>query len=142
MKQEQIKKIFGQLADHEQRLIVLEQSGRNPISTENEKVRTKVDSAIPASVDFNVNARAFFKQHGSGLSGPKKFVLVLSYITHGSTEQEKTFENISNQWGKAEGLLGGKIQKMYATRAKEQDWIDSPKKSAYILRPKWSEIFM
>lgn len=132
-----LDQIIKQLADHESRIAKLE--GKGGSRPKSESTQTKQSKST--SVDFDVNARAFFKQHASNMSGPKKVTLVLAYLAQGDIEQEKTLEEISDQWKKVEGLLGGKIQKMYATRAKEQDWIDSSKQGVYLLRPKWTEIF-
>lgn len=137
MKQETNKKILNQLADHEQRLAVLEGKNENMSSSGGKKIITKANDIILSAIDFGVNARAFFKKYSPGLSGPKKFVLVLAYLSHGNLEQKETFEDISNQWGEVKGLLGDDIQTMYGTRAKEQDWVDSPQKGIYVLRPKW-----
>jgi len=38
-------------------------------------------------------------------------------------------------------LLGGKFNLAYPNRAKENEWVDSPKRGIYVLLPGWKGIF-
>ena len=100
----------------------------------------KRTATISGAVDFTTNARAFFKQHAGKLTGPKKFVLVLAYLAKGGETPHSTDE-ITQLWNQVGGVMGGTYAPVYSTRAKEQDWVDSPKYGSYVLRPNWKQIF-
>jgi hypothetical protein len=38
-------------------------------------------------------------------------------------------------------LLGGKLNRAHSTRAKENGWVDSPKRGIYVVLPHWKDIF-
>lgn len=90
-------------------------------------------------LDFSMSLRAFIKRYAGGISGPKKFTLLLAYLTKDDTSKNIKLEEIKKHWSK--GLFGGKINSFYSTQAKSNDWIDSRKKEEYSLRPSWKEIF-
>jgi len=104
------------------------------------KVPTAKKATKDVTVDFSTNERAFFKRYAGKLAGPKKFVLVLAYLAKGG-ETTHTWEEITHLWSKVEGVMGGACAGVYGTRAKEQDWVDSPKSGSYVLRPNWKQIF-
>lgn len=93
------------------------------------------------SLDFNSNPRAFFKKYTHGLPGPKKFVLVVAYIAKGRTSVVVPFGQIQKIWDSNRGALGGGklTSRTYGTRAKEKDWVESPKYGSYRLTDKWRE---
>ena len=94
------------------------------------------------AVDFGLNSRAFFKGYGKNLSGPKKFVLVVSYLAKGKKEANITSDEVKNCWNKHKRLLGGKLTTgIYGTRAKEGGWLDAAKNGTYHLTSRWQEIF-
>jgi len=99
------------------------------------------DKSLTVDMDFSLNARAFFKRYVSGLSGPNKFVLVVTFLAKGDLAHEVSLEVIEAEWKRASGILGGDFQRMYSTRAKENDWVDCPKKGIYVLRPDWNKAF-
>jgi hypothetical protein len=91
-------------------------------------------------LDFGMNERAFAKQHASGLSGPKKFALLLAYFAKGNCGKEIEVKFIEKSWNKMTALLGGKFNGKYPNKAKEYGWADSSKQGVYVLRPRWVEI--
>ncbi len=97
--------------------------------------------ASPVSIDFDKPLRPFIKQYASGLSGPKKFVLLLSRLVKGDLKKEVTIEEIQKNWNKmkAKSLLGLKFNSFYSTRAGENDWVETKKKGFYNLRPNWKQ---
>lgn len=90
--------------------------------------------------DFSLNARAFFKRHASGKTGPQKAVLAIAYVSKGETGVSVSKTDLDSAWGTAEGLLG-KRQTMYFTRAKENGWMDSRKEGEFLLETGWREAF-
>jgi hypothetical protein len=99
--------------------------------------------AQPPSIDFDKPLRPFVKQYAKGLSGTKKFVLLLSRLVGGDPKKEVAVVEIQKQWNKmkAKSLLGLDFNDFYPTNAKDHDWVESRKKGFYNLRPSWKEIF-
>jgi hypothetical protein len=97
--------------------------------------------ASPASLDFDKPLRPFIKQHAAGLSGPKKFVLLLSRLVKGDPKKEIAIEEIQKHWNKmkAKSLLGLEFNHFYPARAGENDWVETKKKGFYNLRPNWKQ---
>jgi len=96
----------------------------------------------PTSLDFDKPMRPFIKQYAKGMSGPKKFTLLLSRLVKGNLKQEITLEEIEKNWNKmkSEDLLGMDFNRSFAGRAKNNDWVDSNRRGVYNLRPSWMAI--
>ena len=94
-------------------------------------------------IDFGKPLRPFVKQYAKGLSGPKKFVLLLSRLAGGDVKKEVGIEEVKKHWNKmkAKSLLGLDFNTFYPTRAGENDWVETKKKGIYNLRPSWKDIF-
>lgn len=93
-------------------------------------------------LNFKLNSRAFFKKYGKGLSGPKRFVLVVAYLAKGNKQSDITSDEVKNCWNKHQKLLGGKLTTgVYGTRAKEDGWLDAAKNGSYHLTDSWETIF-
>lgn len=131
-----ISSLQKRVADHERRILILEGAKRFG-GEENKGVTSKLD------LDFDMNPRAFLKLHSNilKLSGPRKFVLIVAYLVKGDESIVKTMNEINTLWDRVRGIMGGELKSMYVTRARESDWIDSPKAGTYQLRPRWREIF-
>lgn len=98
----------------------------------------------PANIlpNFSLNERAFMKKYGKTLSGPKQFVLLVSYIARGDGKNVVKSEEITKRWNKLSSfMIGGKSQRNFGTRAKENGWVDSPKHGNYTLSKEWTNIF-
>ena len=91
--------------------------------------------------DFTSSDRGFVKRHGRGMSGPKKFVLLLAYLARGEVGKEIALGEIQKRWNKmtASSLLGGKFNSFYSNAAKDNDWVETKKAGVYALRPQWKE---
>ncbi len=110
-----------------------------------QRVRRHVKTPPPAArsvqrLDFDMNERAFAKKYAGGLSGPKKFSLLLAYFAKGNCDKEIEVKIIEKSWNKMTALLGGKFNGKYPNKAKEYGWADSRKQGVYVLRPKWVEL--
>ena len=99
--------------------------------------------ASAPSLNFESNARAFVKRHGRNLTGPKKFVLVLAYLTKGNISKEVSSDAIEQLWStmRSSSLLG-KFNRAFANRAKDNGWVDSKKRGFYNLDRSWKDIFV
>lgn len=108
--------------------------------SESKLKKKKIKTSIKNTPNFLLNERAFIKRYGKNLSGPKKFVLLAAYIAKGNTKKIVKSEEITKKWKKLLSFMGGKSQKNYSTRAKENGWINSPEYGNYILTEQWVEI--
>ena len=70
-------------------------------------IKTSVKTKNP-KLDFSVNIRAFVKKFVADKSGPKKFVLLLAYLTNGEVGKNVALGDIRKEWDKMSGkkLLG------------------------------------
>jgi hypothetical protein len=96
-----------------------------------------------AKLDFDSNIRAFVKKHARRFSGPQKFALLVAYVSKGIVGSEVPLNVIEQHWNKmtSSSLLGGRFNRFYSNSAKENGWVNSPKKGFYVLRPSWADIF-
>jgi hypothetical protein len=71
-------------------------------------------------LDFSLNERAFIKKHAKGLSGPKKFVLLVAYLAKGQASKAVTIKELTKNWNRmtSSNLLGGKFNPFYTNVAK------------------------
>lgn len=130
MTQEQInKQIFRRLEKIEHTVFVPKTKKSNM-----RKVKT-------TKIDFNISKRAFIKNYGEGLSGPKKFVLMLAYLTKGKIGDEKSIEEIKNNWNKMTSLFECEYNSYYSITAKDNNWADSKKYGIWFLVKDWEKIF-
>jgi hypothetical protein len=97
-------------------------------------------SVSTSSLSFSLNQRAFMKKHARLLSGSKKFTLLLAHSVKGKVGEVVSVEKLVSEWNRMKGVLGGAFNPAHATRAKENGWIDSPKKGAYALSTSWKEV--
>ncbi len=100
-------------------------------------------SARPAKLDFGLNEKNFVKTYAKGLSGPKKFTLLLAHMTKGKTGADVEVSTINSKWNKmkAKNLLGYAFNRKYPNEAVTYGWVDSKKYGFYHLRPGWMGIF-
>ncbi len=130
-------------------IIVSDDDGNNyhgevelvPSSKASHKRAQKVPQSAPKTpVNFSTPIRAFVKQHAHDLSGPQKFALLIAYLTKGDRKKEVLTGDVEKQWNRMKPLLGGKFNLAYPTRAKDNGWVDSPKRGVYIVLPGWKGI--
>jgi hypothetical protein len=99
--------------------------------------------AVPhhtGNLSFSLNSRAFMNKYAKNTGGPRKFTLLLAHLAQGKVGKEISSEHITSTWNRMKSVLGGPYNAAYATRAKAQGWIDSPKRSHYVLSDSWSEV--
>jgi hypothetical protein len=132
-KLEQIK----ELADR----CIFEISGGSPKIRNLQHLKREAKKVTPAQVNFSLNARAFVKRHAKQLSGPKKFVLILAYLAKGQINKEISLVDIEKLWKRMKGLIGMGFNTFYAVTAKDNGWVNSPKRGIYIITDSWKGIF-
>ncbi len=93
-----------------------------------------------AGVNFSSPIRAFVKKHARGMGGPQKFALLVAYLAKGDTHKQVPIADIERQWNRMKPLLEGRFNRAHSTRAKEHEWVDSPKTGMYVLLPGWKAI--
>lgn len=134
---EQIKKLT------EECLLVLLGKAKSEIVED----KIKQPISLSGEVDFDMNERAFIKKYSKGLSGPRKFVLILAYLVKGKIGEEKPIVEIKKHWNKMTALFKtrrgetGKFNTYYSTTAKDNNWVDSKKYGFWHLISNWTEIF-
>jgi len=117
-------------------LLAHRQSKSAPVK---KKSASKKASNVPATVNLSSPIRPFVKKHARGMGGAQKFTLLLAHITKGDTKKEVTLATIQKQWSKLKGTLGD-WNRAHSTRAKDQEWVDSPKNGTYVLLSGWKGI--
>jgi hypothetical protein len=100
----------------------------------------KIPLRAAQSIDFDLPPRAFMKRQTGDASGPKKFVLLLARVTKGNTTEKVPVLDVEKLWNKMTAILGGDFNRAYATRAKENGWVDSPQHGIYNLLPGWVKV--
>ena len=93
--------------------------------------------------DFTTPIRPFVKQHAVGMNGARKFALLVAYLAQGDEKNAIPLGDVKGHWNKMtdKSLLGMKFNRLYTNEAKNNDWVNSPAKGVYHLRPKWKAIF-
>lgn len=86
----------------------------------------RISVATP-HVSFDMNVLAFMNKYARGLSGPKKFVLLVACLVKGSAAAQVQFHDIQVQWNKMRTVLGGDFNAAHGNRAKAAGWVDSEK---------------
>jgi hypothetical protein len=114
-------------------------SGSDTRSKPNRVPNARARSA--SGLDFDTPFRAFIKRHAAGMSGARKFTLLVAYIAKGDVKKSVDLAEIRQHWNKvkAKGLLGMTFNPKYTSEAKENDWVDASA-GAYVLRPDWKGI--
>jgi len=97
--------------------------------------------AIGRDVDFSLNERFFVKRYIAGKSGPKRFTLLLAYLSKGGVNKNIELSEIKKHWNKmtAKTLLG-KFNMFYPNDAKTRGWIDSKEYGTYNLTNEWKNV--
>jgi len=92
-------------------------------------------------VDFSLNERAFVKRYVVDKSGPKRFTLLLAYLSKGLVSKNIELSEIKKHWNKmtAKTLLG-KFNMFYPNDAKTRGWIDSREYGNYNLTNEWKNV--
>jgi len=115
----------------------LAKTGPSPAAAR-EKRRPSVER--PALPDFEKGFRSFAKTYGKGLSGPRKFVVVVAWLGKGSADKQVRLADAESKWRKTTALLGS-FNRKFTVVARENDWVETKRTGYYNLRPSWQEAF-
>jgi len=102
------------------------------------KAKKKKETISNGDLDFSLNERAFVKRYASGKSGPKKFTILLAYLSDGQIGTNIQLSDIKKRWNKMKSLLG-KFNMFYSNEAKNKGWVDSKEYGKYSLTKEWKE---
>jgi len=93
---------------------------------------------IGQDIDFSLNERTFVKRYVVGKSGPKRFTLLLAYLSRDEVNKNIELSEIKKHWNKmsAKTLLG-KFNMFYPNDAKTRGWVDSKEYGSYNLTNEW-----
>lgn len=106
--------------------------------------RGKVATATASpQIGFDMPIRAFVKKYARGMSRPRKFVLLLSYLAKGQTGKEVLLRDVERHWNKMTSatLMGGRFNRSLTDSAKGNGWVDTKKPGVYVLQTSWKQIF-
>jgi len=92
-----------------------------------------------APLDLDLPMRPFMKRYGTGLSGPKRFVLLLAHTVRGDLGTSRPVGEIEALWCRMTGLIGN-FNSAYPNRAKDAGWVDATRPGVYVLLPGWQRI--
>lgn len=133
----------GRVFEGEVDLVPRGRAPSNPTADRKPKKGTKkADENKPApsqALSFSMNPRAFMKKYARGLTGDRKFALLLSRLAKGSASNEVPFETVRGHWEKMTSVIG-KFNSAYSIRAKDNGWVDTRKPGVYVLTPTWKEV--
>jgi hypothetical protein len=103
----------------------------------------KPDKRKTGDPDFSTPIRPFVKQNANGMNGARKFTLLVAYLSQGDLTKSVALSDIESHWNKMtdKNLLGVKFNRLYTSQAKNEDWVHSPGKGVYQLRPAWKAVF-
>jgi hypothetical protein len=116
--------------------LVVTGGARRPAKTAERKPPAAV--AARTSLDFSLPVRAFMKRHAKGLGGAQKFTVLLARMSGGKTGASISRGELEKAWNRMTGLMGGRFNPSYTTRAKDNGWVDTPKMGYYALRSSWT----
>jgi hypothetical protein len=114
--------------------------GEKPEPKSRKKELAQARSPGPVQVDFDKPVRPFMKSYAKGLSGPKKFALLLSWLGKGDLKKEVALSEIEKRWNGMTAILEMEFNRFFAAEAKDNDWVESKKRGQYNLRPAWRDI--
>ena len=90
-------------------------------------------------LDYTLNPRAFMKNYGGGASGSQKFTLLAARLAKGDQGADVEGKLLTAEWNRMKQIMGGPYNGAYATRSKDQGWIDSPSKGHFKLGVNWKD---
>jgi hypothetical protein len=95
--------------------------------------------SVDKALDFKLNAKAFMKKFGAGLSNHQRFTLLLARLVEGKTGKAIKAADVATVWNKMKPIMGGAYNAAYPTRASEKGWVNSMGKGQYVLADSWKD---
>lgn len=90
--------------------------------------------------NFKLNERAFADKYIKGKAPEIKFAMIVAYLAKGDETKEVAIGEIKDIWRRMTSILKSFNDK-YPTVAKTRGYVDSPRKSIYLLSSEWKELF-
>lgn len=118
---------------------VLVASRKSPEGRRSKSVEGRAPAPSAADVDFSQPLRPNMKRLGKGLSGSKRFTLLLALLLRGKLGEEKSRKDVEKAWNRMTLLMGGKFNPAHTTRAKDAGWVDTPRPGYYVLLANWTK---
>jgi len=118
-------------------LVILEGQTDSPLSGR-KSVLPKGDRHV--QLDFGKPIRPFMKKYSKGLSGSKKFVLLLAWLAKGDLKKQVALSEIKKQWNRMTAIVKMDFNLFFTGDAKDRDWVETRTKGLYNLRPAWSDV--
>jgi hypothetical protein len=109
--------------------------------SEPKKMKKQQKPTANQDIDFSLNERAFVKRYATNKSGPKKFTIVLAYLSGGKIDKNVNHAEIKKLWNKmsTKSLLG-KFNMFYPNEAKTRGHVNSKEYGVYNLTKEWKEV--
>jgi len=104
------------------------------------KVKVK-SAATPPSAgepDFELPVRAFVKRYAKNLSGPRKYAVLVARLCDGTVGKTVSPREVERQWRSMTEPMGGDYNAAYASRAKNEGWVDAPDRNSIVLLKHWT----
>ena len=132
----------GNTWEHELPLVAHRRVGQGPqgprgARAKRDEARKPPRSRQTAELDFSLPIRPFIKRYAKGVSGPRRFAILVAHLAKGDVKAEIAFKDIEKQWNKMTQLMGGRFNPAHASRAKDNGWVDSPRHGVYKLLGGW-----
>lgn len=92
--------------------------------------------------DFSLNERAYVKRYAPGRNGQQVFTLICAFLAKGRGDTAVERTGVVSLWERCSGVIGYPFRSIYATRAKENNWVDTStdKRGVYTLASHWNEV--
>src|SRR5258708_5179384 len=78
-----------------------------------------------ADPDFDLPVRAFAKRYARSLSGPRKYAVLVARLCEGQIGKTISPREVERQWRSMTEPMGGDYNPAYASRAKNEGWVDA-----------------
>jgi site-specific DNA-cytosine methylase len=88
--------------------------------------------------NFSLPIRAFVRRYAKNLSGPQKFTALVAKLAKGKAGVAISLKDVEKRWNQMTHSLGS-YNGAHSSRAKDNGWVDSPKRSFYVLVPGWTD---
>lgn len=90
-----------------------------------------------ATLDFELPMRAFIKRYARGLSGPRRFTLLLARLSGGRIGHPVETKNLEREWNRMTEPMNGSFNSAYGSRARDEGWVDTATRGTFVLRSEW-----
>jgi len=102
------------------------------------KVKTAATTSSASEPDFELPVRAFVKRYAKNLSGPRKYAVLVARLSGGTLGQAVSPREVERQWRSMTEPMGGDYNAAYASRAKNEGWVDAPDRNSIVLLKDWT----